>query len=67
MFMTGGRVVPGLSDTGVVGGGKNDSIGTIDGALTGADVGGPGTFLIAVVGGIGGMCGKVSTDDGVMG
>ena len=56
--MAGGRVVPGLSDTG---------IGTIDGALTGADVGGPGTFLIAVVGGIGGMCGKVSTDDGVMG
>ena len=56
-----------MFDTGVVGGGKNDSIGTIDGALTGADVGGPGTFLIAVVGGIGGMCGKVSTDDGVMG
>jgi len=65
--MAGGRVVPDLFDTGVVGGGKNDSIGTIDGALTGADVGGPGTFLIAVVGGIGGMCGKVSTDDGVMG
>ena len=56
-----------MSDTGVVGGGKNDSIGTMDGAFTGADVGGPGTFLIAVVGGIGGMCGKVSTDDGVMG
>ncbi len=65
--MDGSRVVHGLFDTGVVGGGKNDSIGTIDGALTGADVGGPGTFLIAVVGGIGGMCGKVSTDDGVMG
>ena len=47
-----------MSDTGVVGGGKNDSIGTTEGALTGADVGGPGTFLIAVVGGIGGMCGK---------
>ena len=65
--MAGGRVVPGLSDTGVVGGGKNDSIGTLDGALTGADEDAPGTFLLAVVGGIGGMCGKVSTDDGVMG
>ena len=67
MFMAGGRVVPGLFDTGVVGGGKNDSIGTIDGALTGADVGGPGTLLIAVVGGIGGMCGMLSTDVGVRG
>lgn len=65
--MAWGRITSGLSDTGVVGGGKNDSIGTTEGALTGADVGGPGTFLIAVVGGIGGMCGKVSTDDGVMG
>ena len=65
--MAGGRVVPDLFDTGVVGGGYTERICTIDGPLSGADVGGPGTFLIAVVGGIGGMCGKVSTDDGVMG
>lgn len=62
-----GSAASDLSGTGVLGGGRNDSMGTMEGALTGAEGGGHGTFLMAVVGGIGGMCGKVSTDDGVMG
>lgn len=62
-----GRDASDLSGTGVVGDGRKDSMGTMEGALTGADRGGHGAFFIAVVGGMGGMCGNVSTDDGVMG